>query len=66
VVVLRNLRPEFCVFGGERVIDEGGVWRGVRGASDNSCSIGGICAAAARDREGSGISEALGERTGML
>ena len=46
VVVLRDLRPEFCVFGGEHVINEGRIWSG--------------------DWEGSGISEALGERAGVL
>jgi len=33
VVVLRDRRPEFCVFSSARVIDEGGIWRGTDGAA---------------------------------
>jgi len=30
IVVLRGSRPEFCIMGGERVIDEGGIYGGTR------------------------------------
>ena len=73
MVVLRDWRPEFCVYGGERVIDEGGIWRGTDGGASelkySSCSMGGIRAAVASSPahwEASGISEGLGERTGVL
>jgi len=64
VVVLQDLRPEFC---GEHVIDEGRIWRGTDGGASevNSCSMGCIHAALASslaDWENSGISEAIGER----
>jgi len=41
VVVLRDLRPEFCVFGGEHAINEGRIWRGTDGGASevNSCSM---------------------------
>ena len=50
VAALQDLKPEFCVFGGERIIDEGGI-----------CAA----AARSWADEGSGISEALGEHAGV-
>ena len=71
MVVLRDSRPESCVFGGEHVIDEGRAWRETDGGASevNSCSMGSIRAALASssaDWESSGISEALGGRAGVL
>jgi len=72
VVVLRDLRPEFCVFCGERVIDEGELWREMPPrASERTLvrwaeSIHATAASSWADLEGSGMSEALGERAGVL